>query len=249
MKSPLVIGGTGGSGTRVVAQIVRDTGFFMGTNLNDSYDAMDFVIFYNCWINQLLCYKQELKPGKDSVHILLMKEKFLECIHSHTKPIRGKEVDWGWKSPRSIYLLQFLHSIFLKMKYIHVIRDGRDMAFSKNQNQLLKYGDILLGKKFSTFSQPARSAALWNTVNLTAADYGEKHLENRYLQVLYEDLCQNPKTTIDTILNFIGSKNKANTHFMPSEKKTIGRWKNQNSSEIKDVESFAATALERFGYL
>lgn len=44
--SPLVIGGTGGSGTRVVARIVRASGRFMGADTSDydSQDALDLVV-------------------------------------------------------------------------------------------------------------------------------------------------------------------------------------------------------------
>jgi hypothetical protein len=50
--APLVIGATGGSGTRVVAAIVRRAGYFIGTNLNNSLDSMEFPTMYDRWINR-----------------------------------------------------------------------------------------------------------------------------------------------------------------------------------------------------
>ena len=50
---------------------------------------------------------------------------------------------WGWKEPRSIYLLPFFHQQLPALRFLHVVRDGRDMALSANQNQLRKHGNGL----------------------------------------------------------------------------------------------------------
>ena len=81
---------------------------------------------------------------------------------------------WGWKEPRSIYLLPFLHRHLPSLRFLHVVRDGRDMALSANQNQLRKHGDAAAIP--ADLSPPERSIALWSWVNLTAARYGEEHL-------------------------------------------------------------------------
>jgi hypothetical protein len=41
-QAPIVVFGTGGSGTRVVARILKDSGCFIGTNLNRALDNQDF---------------------------------------------------------------------------------------------------------------------------------------------------------------------------------------------------------------
>ena len=43
--SPLVIGGLGGSGTRVIAQLVNDLGFYLGSHLNEPLDNLWFTFF------------------------------------------------------------------------------------------------------------------------------------------------------------------------------------------------------------
>ena len=43
---PCAIGGLGGSGTRVVAQILRDVGIFMGTDLNGANDNLWFTLLF-----------------------------------------------------------------------------------------------------------------------------------------------------------------------------------------------------------
>ena len=55
------------------------------------------------------------------------------------------------------------------------MRDGRDMAFSENQQQLKKHGEAVLGVGVGEgASSPVRSIALWSHVNTQAADFGEQ---------------------------------------------------------------------------
>ena len=44
---PVIIGGTGGSGTRVVAEILLRAGVYLGRDLNDSYDECLFPYLFN----------------------------------------------------------------------------------------------------------------------------------------------------------------------------------------------------------
>ena len=51
---PCVIGATGGSGTRVVARIVRAAGMYIGDDLNNYEDALPFAAFSDRWINEYI---------------------------------------------------------------------------------------------------------------------------------------------------------------------------------------------------
>ncbi len=45
-QSPVVVGGVGGSGTRVIAQILMDLGFYMGDDLNNANDNLWFTLLF-----------------------------------------------------------------------------------------------------------------------------------------------------------------------------------------------------------
>ncbi len=45
-NGPVVIGGVGGSGTRVVAKILTDIGYYMGSDLNDALDNLWFTLLF-----------------------------------------------------------------------------------------------------------------------------------------------------------------------------------------------------------
>ncbi|BCW93430.1 MAG: hypothetical protein KatS3mg007_1324 [Thermoanaerobaculum sp.] len=75
-----------------------------------------------------------------------------QLLEEHLRPLVSEQRGgarysaWGWKEPRSIYLLPFWNELMPSLRFIHVIRDGRDMAFSANQNQLRKHGKCILGE-------------------------------------------------------------------------------------------------------
>ncbi len=46
MSGPVVIGGVGGSGTRVVAEIIRQLGYYIGADLNRAHDNLWFLLLF-----------------------------------------------------------------------------------------------------------------------------------------------------------------------------------------------------------
>src|SRR2546430_11941818 len=52
--APLVIGATGGSGTRVIARIAKLAGYNLGAKLNSGEGALEFYSFYDPWINRVV---------------------------------------------------------------------------------------------------------------------------------------------------------------------------------------------------
>jgi len=245
--TPVVIGAMGGSGTRVIVKILRHAGYFMGSNLNESEDAMEFVEFYDRWINRFILRKHA--PLSDEEDHLMARE-FDQCIGRHRSAIDSPQMPWGWKEPRSMYLLPFFRVKFPRIKFIHLIRDARDMAFSRNQNQLRKHGAAVLEKQWALAPQPVQTAALWELANLEVAAFGEQ-MARDYLRVRYERLCEDPRRTIEEILDFVGAP-RTGISAAAAEvlaPPTIGRWRTAADDQLaKAIEAAAAKALDKFGY-
>jgi len=243
-EQPIIIGGFPGSGTRIVCQIVKDAGVYMGKNLNKANDALDFDLFLIKWINFFLENTVNEQHMKDK-----MEREFESCLRNHLLFRSKDHKDWGFKIPRIIVLLPFLHTKFPKMKFIHVIRDGRDLSISKNPRWRIKQiGRILLGRSVST---PSDILDLWSVLNTSGADFGRKKMKDNYLQVRFEDLCEDPNGTIFKIYQFL---NIINNNLLATIKKvnppagTIGRWKKHNS-EFKNFSRSTKDTLRRFGYV
>src|SRR5437660_4132332 len=233
-RGPHLIGATGGSGTRVIARIVRHGGLFIGTRLNRSEDAIDFGEFSDRWIDAFVGCEAEALP--DSMHEEMIGD-LQAVLDEHVAPLGGTAQPWGWKEPRSIYLLPFFHRQFPGLKFLHVVRDGRDMAYSKNQNQLIKHGDSLLGPAEAGWCQPLRSMALWSRINLMRANYGEQNLQGQYLRIRFEDLCREPVPTIQQVWDFFGLEDDAEAaaRLEVTPPRSLGRWKTQDKETVAEL--------------
>jgi hypothetical protein len=249
-SSPLVIGATGGSGTRVVARIARHAGYDLGRNLNSAEDALEFYSFHDRWINRFVNAERRGVDLSASASER-MKLELQSALDRHL-PSNFKEGRWGWKAPRSIYLLSFLRKQFPELKFIHVLRDGRDMALSRNQNQLNKHGVAVLTWPERLFrSKPERSLLLWERVNSHAAEFGESTLHQNYLRVRFEDLCANPVETTAQMMNFLGARvdPEAIARAEISPPSTLHRWRSYPPDLIAQLERLGADSLRKFGYL
>ena len=243
---PCVIGATGGSGTRVVARIVRAGGLYIGTELNDYEDALPFAAFSDRWINAYLDSDRD-PPGETRSRMV---EELGGLVEDHLSHRPEDAIGWGWKEPRSIYLLRFLNEEMPKLRFLHFVRDGRDMAFSENQWQLKKHGGSVLGDELRWQRRPYRSISLWSRVNGGAADYGERELGDRYLRVRFEDLCAQPGPTARRILDFFGLDGDAEAIGAAEVRppKTLARWKRKSGRTIDKLRRFGEPSLSRFGY-
>jgi hypothetical protein len=239
-----VVGGTGGSGTRVVARILRRSGLYIGTDLNESEDAWRLGDYSDRWINTYLAQRGALPDEVERA----MRADLSSVLADHCAPLAPEARRWGWKEPRSIYLLPYLHGVLPELRFLHVVRDGRDMAVSENQNQLRKHG---AAAPIPGDLPPAgRSIALWSWVNLEAASYGATHLGDRYLRIRFEDLCDSPTEVARGVLAFCGVDGDPTLAEQEVRRPdSIGRWRSQDAGTITQLERSGGAALAALGYL
>ena len=260
-SGPLVIGATGGSGTRVLVDIIQVAGGFMGANLRPTNDSRAFGPFCQRWVRPYIT--RHRKPLAEETW-RAMREDLRLCVQEHIAELHAGAPFWGWKNPPNVYLVPFLHEQYPALRFIHVVRDGRDMAFSDNQNQLKRFGDAVLGRPplgllrltravapKLAWPDPRRSIALWSTINVEAADFGEQVLKENYLRVRFEDLCTHTVDTVRRILSFVGSGEPYVTQAAAcvAAPPTIGRWQQQRQRTIATVCEVGQPGLERFSYL
>jgi hypothetical protein len=242
-----VIGATGGSGTRVLARIIRAGGMFIGTKLNDYEDALDFGAYSDRWINPWVAADEESRAGM----LDEMTSELATIVERHCADLPPGALGWGWKEPRSIYLLPYLDAVMPTLRYVHFVRDGRDMAFSENQNQLRKHGAVVLSEEQRRLPKTLQSIAVWTAVNLRAADYGEDVLKGRYLRIRFEDLCSDPGATARRVYEFFDLAGDAEGIAADAVRppSTLGRWREEKEATVRALQEIATPALSRFGYV
>ena len=241
VSAPLVIGGLGGSGTRAVAGVVEAIGYFIGRSVGSALDSNPLARWGKFWGPR---YVAGRPPG------LLMTAHLEVALVSHLGGVRPPSERWGWKHPQSHLLLPFLAERFPQMRFVHVLRDGRDMAFSSNRGQLGLYGEVALGRP--PRETPEDAIRYWAWANTRSAGHAEQ-LGDRYLVVRLEDLCDDPLTQIRRLCAFTGlpgdgphvERARASVRRPP----TIERWRSAPADLVSRLDGLAAPALRRFGYL
>jgi len=240
---PISIGGVGGSGTRVVAAIAKSLGVYMGSTVNTAHDNLEFV-------------KSRVLLGESDSTLRrrnIMKElrNFEERMHHDYLEQNNYRDNWGWKVPGQFHLLRYTADYFPELKYIHVIRNGLDMAFSKNLNQLRNWGDFH-GIAVDDPKDPVLALQYWISANQFAVDEGAKYLGNRFLLLNFDDLCSKPDETIEKVTAFISSEvsvndeKKETLRSLVSPPASICRYKAYDYKDIFDSDSIEE--VRKFGF-
>jgi hypothetical protein len=246
--SPLVIGAVGGSGTRVVVRILRHLGVFVGAHLDPAEDSRPLAAWYDRWARPLLEAGGALGPG-ELVHA---DAAFAACLRAHLDGWPGPPVPWAIKVPRSLLFLAWWARWFPGFRFLHLVRDGLDMAVSRDSNQVRLYGDLVLGRRARPASHAVRAIAYWARANERAAAFGERRLGARYLRIRFEDLCAAPAPTVARMREFAGlpggtaGDRLALAEIAPPG--TIGRGRGGSPADLRALLRAGRTGLERLGY-
>jgi len=247
--APLIIGATGGSGTRVVAEMLQLVGFHLGRKLNPALDSMDGKKFVREWIPEVLAASDGLTSGQERA----FSKELIRRWGRHREGMEDPTGPWLVKNPRWIYLLREVDRRWPTFRFLHLVRDGRDMAFSKNQAQAKNLGPLVDGIPADA-PLPVRSVALWSKINLDAVDFGEKQLQERYLLIRFEDLCADPRSAAEEIFRFSGGlfgKDLGDSEpaaALVRSPTSVGRWREQPAEIREAVCEAGAPGLARFGY-
>ena len=224
-NQPIAIGGVGGSGTRLVAEIVKQLGYFIGDDLNHANDNLLFTLLFKD-IELWECTDNDFTTRYELLENIIargigptdtQKKLLNSCINEreqHNKEWLEERANkaiknnihttknlWGWKEPNThIFLPQILKHNH-KIKYIHVMRNGLDMAYSKNQNQLKLWGEKLLGYKPTI--TPDESLKYWIAVHKKILDLQQLQPE-KIIIINYDELSSGSQSEMDKIVQFTG---------------------------------------------
>lgn len=261
---PTIIGGIGGSGTRLIANCLEELDFFIGHDLNEAKDNLWFTllfkyqeiiesddkefqellsIFYQAMLNgsplNTLQYSKvkRLIHSKRNQQLHFLTETAKTLLLAHQRLSANKR--WGWKEPNTHIILNRLIENIPNMKYIHVVRNGLDIAHSKNQNQQLLWGKYFFGDSFTI--NPYYSLKYWCFVHKRILEISQP-LGNNFLLLNFDKFCRNPEEEIPKLLKFLDVPNmpvnEEKIKTLIIKPKTIGRYK-QFGIDIfdkKDVE-------------
>jgi len=252
----IAIGGIGGSGTRAVAQLFLELGYFMGDDLNPQKDNLLYTLLFKRK-DILLMPKIELEKRLDffynysstnydlsdhEIEWLLSLAKDANIEHSkewlHQRALNcikntpDMHENWAWKEPNTHIIIDKILEYSPDLKFIYVYRNGLDMAFSFNQQQLKFWGEIFLNK-FQLEITPKNSLNYWCKVHQRMKSIQKMYPENIYMLDL-DRLCDNIGESLSHLFDFLGIENVEINKYKEIfiKPKSIGRYRNFPDEEF-----------------
>ena len=146
---------------------------------------------------------------------------------------------WGWKEPNTHLFLRHLDRLLPDFRYIHIVRDGLDMAFSANTWQMRHWGHLYDLTDDPDTPPEVRQLRYWLAANDRAVSYGTQQMAGRFMVIRYEDFCAAPEPFWHRIRNFVGADAGIVLPEDLVQPTTIGR------AEGRDLSMFPDTLLER----
>ena len=126
---------------------------------------------------------------------------FVSCIFDLFGKRKGKELV-GNKTPGFVRKIESLHRLWPEARFVHLIRDGRDVYLSMI-NRPLRH--VNLGP-FNTWAQdPVTTAALWWELSVKRGRQAGSFLgPGRYYEIRYESLVARPAEECAVLCAFLG---------------------------------------------
>lgn len=264
---PLVVGGTGGSGTRVVSRLLSEAGVMMGFDCNHERDTLTFTYFFKHphWFASTFGTNQASYPHLHALHekisfgrlpttpreirlylwagldhmirrywykynLLWVLNRVRKLVF--TKPI-SYDTRWGWKESHATFHLSDIASYYRAPRYIHIIRNGLDMAYSRTHQELADWGHYFDLDRRDT--SPRNIFECWYRFNKYAIETGTRLFGSRFLLVRFEELCTDKERAVKELLAFSGiGPEKATPEIIgiPRLPPSVGRYRENDQSWI-----------------
>lgn len=182
--------------------------------------------------------------------------ELVEAIFAEYRMRFGKKY-WCDKTPFYTENIDLLHQVIPDARFIHLVRDGRDVSLSQKNISWLPSGIPTI-------------AAQWKWKTMLCHKIGRVIGPDRFLEIKYEDLVLNTEATLRTVCEFLGVEYShemlhysdtansvvpeesiqwhKNSIKLPDASKVFA-WRNRMSRSDRVIfEQIAGDALEAFGY-
>jgi hypothetical protein len=213
------------------------------------------------WVRSKGCRRTGLDPEQLSSRILNDCRNggdFIRLIMDSVTASQGAQ-RWVLYDPDNVLHMARLKATIPNALFLHIIRDGRDIALS-----LKKMGGFnpLPWDRSKTKSLVA-TALYWEWMVRSGREYGSRFPAD-YMEVHYEDLITEPEKTLQKLGRFLdhdldysriqsvglGRLSETNSSFREEGKvNPLGRWKERLSrTDVAAIEAAVGETLEQTGY-
>lgn len=180
------------------------------------------------------------------------------------------------KTPRNCFIVPFLAEVAPDAQFVHIIRDGRDVALSYSKKPWLSARSVDSGarepggyaygpiprfwveeerrEEFRRTTDIHRCIWAWRRFVTAARTAGTGLGPRRYLEVRYEDLVEDPRATTDRITSFLGFDEtdhvaRFRSRALQAHSDSVGRWREElDSPALRTIDDEAGHLLRKLGY-
>ena len=254
---PIVVYNASHSGSRLLTRMLAGMGVYMGANLNASEDSIDIAELVEHIV---------LEHAPDFTTLFEVGDPMLgdlatTAVAAHLSG-RPPGARWGWKLCETGHALPVIARLFPGARFVHLIRDGRDVAFSPfvapkhpywrkiyfNSATIRSWRGLAMTQRAYRAHGPLFNAARWaNSVSL-----GRGHgamLGERYHEVRYEALVTEPARVARELAAHLElSAPVLLGASLEIDVSRVGKWRAENPADLAEVCQLIGPTLRDFGY-
>jgi Sulfotransferase family len=270
MKPPVFVVGSARSGTTLLYHMLLSSGGFaiyraethvfnlLPPCFGDLRKEKNREKLFDFWTNSVIFKISGLEAS-------LWKEQFFDHCTSYSKLLTffmdsiadQQKVDrWAECTPLHLLHMKRIKQGIPGAKFIHIIRDGRDVAVSLNKLGWVKPLTFMGLDKLCT------AVLRWEWTVNKGRQIGAE-IGSDYTEVFFEDLLNNPEDELSKLGDFIkhkldykhiksqgiGSVSKPNTAFKEEKNvKPQERWRSLTSKQIASMEALVGKTLDKLAY-
>lgn len=254
---PVIVFNASHSGSRLLALMLKRVGVFMGSNLNESFDSLDLSDLVRYIVERHAPDFSGLFNSGDAG--LPFRAQAAFDAHLADWPTGQR---WGWKLPETGHVLPVMSRLFPQARCVHLVRDGRDVAFSPflapkapywrkiyfNDDRIGSWRGHAMSQRAYRAHGHVFNAARWvNSVTLGRA-HGAM-LGERYLEIRYEALVADPVGELARLAEFLGVDAPSPALACADVRsQSVGKWRRRPAREIEEVRAVLEPTLAAFGY-
>ncbi len=254
---PVIVFNVAHSGSGLLASALVESGVFMGAERNASFDATAIEPLVRHVIEENVPEIDRPFHQDDPALAGMVREAMARHLAGRAEGMR-----WGWKLGETAFILPLLARLFPMARFVHLVRDGRDVAFSPfvapkdsywrkvyfGTDRIESFHGLPMTQRAYRARGPVFNAARW----VTGVRLGRKHGASfgpRYREVRYEDLVGDFPGVMSGLLRWLEVPGPApSAERMNVHTRSVGKWRQQPAREIANVTAVLEPTLAAFGY-
>lgn len=257
--APVIVFCKSHSGSRLLARLMMAGGVWLGENRNESEDSAEILKIVEPFVSlyyPLFAAFFDRPDGR-----LMQVAQTVLAEHLRHAP---QGAPWGWKLCETGYALPFFNALFPDAWFVHLVRDGRDVAFCDHvhpandfwrkvyfgTDRVHRWRGGQIGYRAYRRQPHVFNAQHWVNSVTTARFFGAS-AGARYIELRYEDIIANPLEEMRRLFGRMGmTMDEAAVAGVAAcvHGQSLGKFRRRPLRQQRAARAILSPTLEAFGY-